>query len=140
VSQLTERFAEAVLTLVGDGPVKQRLIRAFGEHLGDLDGADLPPALRPGFSKLQAALSSRLPVGTESRVQASVQKMSPAEAGDYAVTIVELYAALVGQLDRSEPLRVITSNVAPVVSDDSSQTTASQTTPRLPRTAHNSGT
>ncbi len=109
MSHLTERFAEAVQTLVGDGPVKQRLIRAFDEHLGDLDGADLPPALRPGFSELQAALSSRVPAGTESRAQASVQKMSAAEAGDYAGAIVELYAALMGQLERAEPLKVVSS-------------------------------
>ena len=110
MSQLTERFAEAVQTLVSDGPVKQRLIRAFGEHLGDLDGADLPPALRPGFSELQTALSCRVPAGTESRVAASVQKMSAAEAGDYAGTIVELYAALLGQLERAEPLKVVSSS------------------------------
>ena len=109
MSHLAERFAEAVQTLVGDGPVKQRLIRAFGDHLGDLDGADLPPALRPGFSELQAALSCRAPVGTESRVQASVHKMSAAEARDHAGTIVELYAALVGQLERAEPLKVVIS-------------------------------
>lgn len=109
MSHLAERFAGAVLTLVGDGPVKQRLIRAFAEHLGDLDGADLPPALRPGFSELQTALSCRVPAGTESRVQASVQKMSAAEAGDYAGTIVELYAALLAQLERAEPLKVVSS-------------------------------
>jgi hypothetical protein len=125
VSYLAERFAQAVQTLVGDGPVKQRLIRAFGQHLGDLDGADLPPALRPGFSELQAALSCRVPVGTESRVQASVQKMSTAQAGDYAGTIVELYAALVGQLERAEPLKIVSS---------------SRKTSRLLGTAHNSGT
>jgi hypothetical protein len=125
VSHLTERFAEAVQTLIGDGPVKQRLIRAFADHLGDLDGADLPPALRPGFSELQTALSRRAPVGTESRVQASVQKMSAAEATDCAGTIVDLYAALIGQLERAEPLKVVGSG---------------RKTSRLLATAHNSGT
>ena len=125
MSQLTERFAEAVETLIGDGPVKQRLIRAFADHLGDLDGADLPPALRPGFTELQTALSQRAPVGTESRVQASVQKMSAAEAGDYAGTIVDLYAALIGQLERAEPLKIVGSGRK-----------ASRPLP----TAHNSGT
>jgi len=110
VSHLAERFAGAVQTLVGDGPVKQRLIRAFGEHLGDLDGADLPPALRAGFSDLQSAMSCRVPAGTETPVQASVQKMSAAEAGEYAGTIVELYAALLGQLERAEPLKVVASS------------------------------
>jgi hypothetical protein len=107
VSYLTERFAEAVHTLVGDGPVKLRLIRAFGEHLRDVDHADLPPALRRVFADLQTALSHRAPVGTESPVRASVQKMSAAEAGDHAGTIVQLYAALLGQLERAEPLKVV---------------------------------
>jgi hypothetical protein len=110
VSHLTDRFAEAVQTLVGDGSIKQRLIRAFSDHLGDLDGADLPPALRPGFLELQTALSCRAPAGIESRVAASVQKMSAAEAGDYAGTIVDLYAALIGQLERAEPLKVVNSS------------------------------
>jgi hypothetical protein len=109
VSQLTERFAAAVRTLVSDGPLKQRLIRAFGEHLGDLDHAELPTALRREFSELQTALSRRQPVGAESRVQASVQKMSAAEAGDHAGTIVQLFAALLGQLERAEPLKVVSS-------------------------------
>jgi hypothetical protein len=109
VSHLTERFAEAVRTLVGDGPLKQRLIRAFGEHLGDLDHADLPAHVRRDFTDLQEALQRRAPVGRESRVQATVQKMSPTEAGAHAGTIVQLYIALLGQLERAEPLKVVTS-------------------------------
>ncbi len=107
MSHLTERFAEAVQTLVGDGPIKQRLIRAFGEHLGDLDHADLPPALRAGVRRAPSRAEPPRPVGNESRVQASVQKMSAAEAGDHAGTIVKLYAALLGQLERAEPLKVV---------------------------------
>ena len=107
MSHLTERFAEAVRTLVSDGPLKQRLIRAFGEHLGDVDHADLPITVRHEFSELQEALQSRAPAGRESRVQATVQKMSAAEAGAHAGTIVQLYVALLGQLERAEPLKVV---------------------------------
>ena len=107
MSHLTERFAEAVRTLVSDGPLKQRLIRAFGEHLGDLDHADLPVAVRREFSDLQDALQRRAPAGRESRIQASVQKMSADEAGAHAGTIVQLYIALLGQLERAEPLKVV---------------------------------
>jgi hypothetical protein len=109
VSHLTERFAEAVRTLVSDGPLKQRLIRAYGDHLGDLDHADLPVAVRREFTDLREALQSRAPAGRESRVQATVQKMSPTEAGSHAGTIVQLYIALLGQLERAEPLKVVTS-------------------------------
>ena len=107
MSHLTERFAEAVRTLVSDGPLKQRLIRAFAEHLGDLDHAELPMSVRREFGELQEALQSRAPAGRESRVQATVQKMSAAEAGAHAGTIVQLYVALLGQLERAEPLKVV---------------------------------
>lgn len=109
MSHLTERFADAVRTLVSDGPLKQRLIRAFGDHLGDVDHADLPIAVRREFSDLKEALQRRAPVGRESRVQASVQKMSAAEAGGHAGTIVQLYIALLGQAERAEPLKVVSS-------------------------------
>jgi hypothetical protein len=35
--------------------------------------------------------------------------MSAAEAGDHAGTIVQLFAALLGQLERAEPLKVVSS-------------------------------
>ena len=109
MSHLTERFAAAVQTLVSDGPLKQRLIRAFGDHLGALSHADLPMAVRREFTDLQEALQRRVPVGSESRVQATVQKMSSSEASAHAGTIVRLYVALLGELERAEPLKVVTS-------------------------------
>jgi hypothetical protein len=107
MSHPAERFAEAVRTLVSDGPVKQRLSRAFGDHLENLDGAELPPGLRRDFSDLHEALSRVVPVGKGTRVHASVQKMSPGEAAGHAQTIVRLYVALVGQTERAEPLKVV---------------------------------
>jgi hypothetical protein len=107
---LIERFAQAVTALVGDGPVKQRLCSAFTEHLGDIDQAALPPGLRRDFEELAAALNRVAPVGSESRVRASVQKMSAAEAGSHAGVVVRLYAALLlGQTERAEPLKVVSS-------------------------------
>jgi hypothetical protein len=109
VSPLTERFAAAVRTLVSDGPLKQRLIRAYRDHLGDIDQGDLPAAVRRDFAELTDALQRRAPVGTGSRVQATVQKMSASEAGSNAGKIVQLYVALLGQLERAEPLKVVSS-------------------------------
>ena len=113
MSHLTERFAAAVRALVGDGPLKQRLIRAFGDHLGDLDHAELPIAVRREFTTLQEALQRRAPAGSESRLRATVQKMSAAEASAHAGTIVQLYVALLGPLERAEPLKVVSSPVSP---------------------------
>jgi len=111
---LTERFAQAVQTLVGDGPIKQRLSQAFAEHLGDLDETAFPVGLRRDFADLQAALSRIEPAGNETRVRANVQKMSTTEAGSHAGTIVRLYAVLLGQfVERAEPLKVVSAPKAP---------------------------
>ncbi len=107
VSPFAQRFAEAVQALISDGPVKQRLASAYAEHLADLTDAELPATLRRDFGALQAAMSRIAPVGSETRVRASVQKMSPDEASDHAATIVKLYVELMNSVERAEPLKVV---------------------------------
>ena len=107
MSLLAQRFAAAVQALVADGPIKQRLTSACAGHLADIAEADLPPALREPFAELQAAVSRVRPAGRESRVRASVQKMSASEAVGHAATIVKLYAALLAGIERVEPLKVV---------------------------------
>jgi hypothetical protein len=102
-----------VLTLVGDGAIKQRLLRVFTEHLDDLDEQDLPAGLRREFSDLRAALNKINPIGSETRVRASVKKMSTNEAVRHADTIVRLCTALLGQAERAEPLKVVTAPKKP---------------------------
>ena len=102
-----QRFAAAVHTLIGDGPIKQRLASAYSLHLTDLADADLPAGLRRDFADLQAALNRVKPAGSESRVRASVQKMSIAEATEHAATIVRLYVELLNGIERVEPLKVV---------------------------------
>jgi hypothetical protein len=110
MSHLAERFAEAVLTLVGDGSIKERLSRAFAAHLDGLDDNELPVSLRREFNDLHSALNRIRPAGKETRVRASVQKMSSLEAVDHAATIVKLYAELLSQAERAEPLKVVASS------------------------------
>jgi hypothetical protein len=107
VPVLTQRFAEAVRTLIGDGSIKQRLAEAFATHLGDLPESELPAGLRREFEDLQTALSRIAPVGSETRVRASVQKMSAGEAHEHAATIVKLYVDLLNGTERAEPLKVV---------------------------------
>jgi hypothetical protein len=94
MSQIVERFASAVQTLVGDGPVKDRLTLAYCEYLEDLQQIELPIRGKSEFSRLHSALHSVAPVGKIDRVRASVRKMSPGEAGWHAQTIVRLYGEL----------------------------------------------
>jgi hypothetical protein len=107
VPLLAQRFAAAVQALIADGPIKQRLTNACAEHLADVAEDELPPALREDFAGLRAAIDRVEPVGIESRVRASVQKMSANEAVGHAATIVKLYAELLAGLDRAEPLKVV---------------------------------
>jgi hypothetical protein len=107
VSPFAERFAKAVEALIGDGSVKQRLVSAYSVHLADVSEGDLPPGLRRDFGDLQAAINRVAPVGKETRVLASVQKMSAREATGHAATIVKLYVELMNGLERAEPLKVV---------------------------------
>lgn len=107
MSPLAHRFAEAVQTLISDGPIKQRLASAYAVHLGDLTDTEFPSGLRREFGDLQAVMTRIQPVGKETPVRASVQKMSPAEAAAHAATIVKLYVELMGSLERAEPLKVV---------------------------------
>jgi hypothetical protein len=93
--------------LIADGPIKQRLMSAYAEHLADLAETDLPAAVRDDFVDLRAAVSRVAPAGSESRVRASVQKMAPAEAVGHAATIVKIYVELVSGVERAEPLKVV---------------------------------
>ena len=99
-------FQAAVESLVGEGPIKQRLGRAFENHLLDLDVSDLPPGVREEFSRLREALHQCQPVGPQSHIGATVQKMSPSEAERHALTIFSLHLSIEGRKPRTEPLRV----------------------------------
>jgi hypothetical protein len=107
VSPFAQHFAAAVGTLIGEGPVKQRLAAAYSLHLAELTEASLPAGLRTDFGGLQSAVTRVAPVGRETRVAASVQKMSAQEAAGHAATIVKLYVELVSGRDRAEPLKVL---------------------------------
>lgn len=107
MTYLAERFQAAVTTLVSDGSIKERLAAAYVENLDDLENTEFPSDLRGLFGDLQAALHAERPVGREPCVRATVRKMSTREARGHAGTIVLLYAELVRDGQRAEPLRVV---------------------------------
>ena len=96
--------------LIGDGPLKQRLMAAYTEHLDDLESTELPARLQTTFDGLHAALHHVKPVSREPSVKASVRKMSSSEAN------VMLLSELISQdHHRAEPLKAVSSEkkVAP---------------------------
>ncbi|HEX9208215.1 MAG TPA: hypothetical protein VF851_08260 [Steroidobacteraceae bacterium] len=87
-------FHEAVRVLVGAGPVKQRLIEAYREHLAGVREQDVPDALRERLLELRAAMHSAPATGGMTAPEASVRKMSEQDAGRHATSILEMFAAL----------------------------------------------
>ncbi len=93
--EISDRFFSAVRTLSGDGPIKQRLLAAYKEHLEDLSEAQVPDSIRPKFDSLKDALNAVGPANGESAVHASVRKMSPVDAQRYATSILLMLGELV---------------------------------------------
>jgi len=100
MSAVWDRFHGAALLLAGAGPVKQRLASAFKTHLADLDAEDLPRELRGEFLALATSLTCvRAAGGRMGVVDATVRKMSDAQAASYARRLIELY----GLLSQAQP-------------------------------------
>ena len=110
---LAKRLEAAVLTLVGDGPVKQRLGQAYARYLGDLPIPDMPDSLRDRFAELHESMHKAPPIGKENSVKVTVRKMSFAEAAAHAETIVDLYSEILRTGDRVEPLKVVQNEEKP---------------------------
>jgi hypothetical protein len=119
--QISDRFFSAVRTLSGDGPIKQRLLGAYHEHLEDLQEDQVPDSIRQKFASLRQAMTSVGPANGESAVYASVRKMSPVDAQRYATSILLMLSELVRVKGSGERLAFVKVN-RPVV----------QTEPQIP--------
>lgn len=92
---VADKFYAAVRTLTADGPVKQRLICAYVDHLESLAEDDVPEAIRPRFEALRKAMNAVPPTEKETAVQVSVRKMSLGEAGRFTRSILAMFGELV---------------------------------------------
>ncbi|HET9692813.1 MAG TPA: hypothetical protein VFP48_00395 [Steroidobacteraceae bacterium] len=109
MAALWEVFDGAVRILVGAGPVKQRLIDAWRDHLAPLHEKDLPEALRSSLTAVRTAMHAAHATGGMTAPEASVRKMSDKDAAEHAVRILEMYAQLcaMAELDAVPRLRVV---------------------------------
>ena len=87
-------FHAALTVLAGHGHIKQRLIKAYEDHLVDIDEEDIPIALKQTFADLRQSMHRVTPHNGESRVCASVRKMSVNEASECASRLVSLFGEL----------------------------------------------
>ena len=97
-----DRFYAATAVLANHGYIKQRLIKAYEEHLEDIDDEDLPVTMKQEFADLRHDMHCRVPSNGEGRICASVRKMSAQEAGRCAVAIVSLYRQMLRHGDTSK--------------------------------------
>ena len=97
MSSTVDRFHAAVTVLAGEGRMKKRLLKAYTENLGDIDQDDLPIAAREPFADLQSRMRAVAPLHTESRVYASVRKMSKRDASQCSAIVLDIYSELVRQ-------------------------------------------
>ncbi len=86
-----DRLHAALTVLAGHGHVKQRLMKAYEDHLVEIDEDELPIAMKQSFADLRVLMYQVTPLKGESPVSASVRKMSLEEASECATQIVSLY-------------------------------------------------
>jgi len=99
MTNYVDRFFAALTVLAGHGHIKQRLMKAYEDHLLEIDEEDIPIAMKQAFADLRQSMYRVSPHNGESPVCASVRKMSVDEASDCAAQVVALF----GELARSGP-------------------------------------
>lgn len=91
MSYPVDSFHAAISVLAGHGHIKQRLMKAYEDHLDAIDEDEVPRDRRNAFAEMQKAMHRVAPLNGEGSVCASVRKMSPVEAGDCAIAILSVY-------------------------------------------------
>ena len=89
-----DRLKAALTVLAGHGHIKQRLIKAFEDHLADIDEDELPVVMKQPFADLRAQMQQVAPLNGEGPICASVRKMSTDEASECAAQVVALYGEI----------------------------------------------
>ena len=94
MSYHVDRFYAAVSALASHGHIKQRLIKAYEDNLGEISEDELPVSLKQTFSDLKHQMHRVSPLNGEGPICASVRKMSVEEASDCAASVVSMYAEI----------------------------------------------
>ena len=104
MSYQVDRFYAAVSVLAGHGHIKQRLIKAYEDNLGEISEDELPKSLKKAFSDLRRQMHRVSPLNGEGPICASVRKMSVEEAAECAVSVVSIYGEIARLGDSGQEL------------------------------------
>lgn len=118
MAALWDDFHAAVRVLVGTGPIKQRLIDAYRNHLSVLREHDLPDSLQARFAALRSAMHEAPATGGLTAPEASVRKMSEKNAADHATAILGMFVVLSAEIDSAPRLRIVSTDNGEAETDD----------------------
>ncbi len=107
MASLTERLEAAAYALTGPGTVKERLERAYGTHLADLQPNDFPREFRAEFQQLIDALHRERALPGDTVLKASLRKLSGEQAARYAMLIVRAYGGVAALKSSPAVLQVL---------------------------------
>lgn len=99
MSYHVDHFFAAVSVLAGHGHIKQRLMKAYEDHLTEISEDELPIAAKQAFADLKHQMYRVTPLKGESPISASVRKMSVREASECAASVVTVYGEIVHYRD-----------------------------------------
>ena len=91
MTSLSERLESAALALSTSDGIKDRLYVAWSRHLADLELRDFPREVREEFEELTRALNRERALPGDSKLRASLRKLSNADATRFAALIVRTY-------------------------------------------------
>jgi len=102
MSYHVDHFFAAVSVLAGHGHIKQRLMKAYEDHLTEISEDELPIAAKQAFADLKHNIYRVTPLKGESPISASVRKMSVGEASECAASVVTVYGEIVRYRDGAQ--------------------------------------
>ena len=102
MSYHVDHFFAAVSVLAGHGHIKQRLMKAYEDHLSEINEDELPIAAKQAFVDLKHQMYRVTPLKGESPISASVRKMSVREASECAASVVTVYGEIVHYRDGAQ--------------------------------------
>lgn len=108
-----DRFYAAVSVLATHGPIKQRLMKAYGDHLEAVEVDELPIALQETFADLRQKMHGVLPTNGEGPICASIRKMSKIQADQCANMVLEMFRDIV-RTDDKRTDGMVDTPVAPI--------------------------
>ena len=97
-----DEFQGATLTLARSGPIKDRLVEAYRNHLANVCEEELPREMREEFRAVSSSFTRERPMlRGEDAARATIRKMSTDEADRLASSVVRIFS----EIARSAPAR-----------------------------------